>query len=122
MDLNDMNIEKNADYNKVATVQGQVNALRVESMKNCYEALIEYVITHGANNDTSRAGKILALFVRHKDLTDLIAKSGAAAAKKKAKKDDTIAKAKAAPPPNFILPEHAYSLKALSVTLHMILM
>ena len=71
MELNDMGIEKHADYNK-STVQGQVNALRVDSLKNCYEALIEYIITHGADKNTSRAGKILALFIRHQDLSNLL--------------------------------------------------
>ena len=127
MDLNDMNFEKHADYGK-STVQGQVNAMRVESMKNCYEALMEYLIHHGAGKENAKAGMLLALNVRHEDLRNLVAKNSSAAAKKakKAKKDqtldDTIQKAKAPNAPDFTLPEHAISLKAISVLLNMILL
>ena len=127
IDLNDMNFEKQADYGK-STVQGQVNALRVESMKNCYEALMEYLINHGAGKENSKAGMLLALNIRHEDLRNLVKSNSGAGAKAKAKKakkdqmDDTIQKAKAPNAPNFTLPEHAFSLKTLSVLLNMLLM
>jgi hypothetical protein len=50
--------------------------------------------------------------------------SGGGSAKaggKKKKADDTIQKAKAVIP-NFVIPEYAYSLKALSIILNIILM
>ena len=54
------------------TAQGQVNALRVESMKNCLEALMEYVIHHGAGKDDAKARMLLALNIRHEDLRELV--------------------------------------------------
>jgi hypothetical protein len=41
-------------------------------MKNTYESMMEYVITHGADKDESRARLLLALFTRHKDISDLL--------------------------------------------------
>ena len=131
MDLNDMNFAKNADYGRSST-NGQVNAMRVESMKNCYEALMEYVITHGAEKSDGKARLLLALHVRHEDLRNLVKSqpsSGGAGKGKGAKKgananktlDDTIQKAKAPNAPDFLVPEHAFSLRALATVLHMIL-
>lgn len=122
IDLNDMNIPKDLDCNK-ATIAGQVNNLRVETLKNCYEAIIEYVITHGADKEVARAQLILMLMSRHYDLQEVQKKTaGASGGKAKKKANDTIDKAKKAPPPPFELPEHAFSLKALSVILNMVLL
>ena len=178
MDLNDMNVEKNLDCNK-NTVEGQVNFYRVESLKNCYEALIEYVLTHGADKEQSRAGLVIRLLTKHHDLQEVHkssgmgkyrstqcsstdhpasegvmyftkykncgiilttteiscknfnqsyvsgsggTKAGGGGGKRKKAADDTIAKAKKAPEAPFDLPPHAFSLKALSLVLHMILM
>lgn len=123
MDLNDMNVTKDMDCNK-ATVPGQVNYLRIETLKNCYEAIIEYVITHGADKEVARAHLILALMTRHHDLQEVQKKTANSGAKgkKKAAANDTIDKAKKAPPAPFELPEHAFSLKALSVILNMVLL
>ena len=127
MDLNDMNFEKNADYGRNST-NGQVNAMRVESMKNCYEALMEYVITHGVEKSDGKARLLLALHIRHEDLRGLV-KSGPnggggkskKGAKKDANMDDTIQKAKAPNAPDFLLTEHAFSFKSLASILQMIL-
>ena len=125
MDLNDMNIPKDLDCNK-ATLEGQVNFYRVETLKNCYESLIEYIVTHGADKEPARAQLILALMVRHHDLQEVQKSHGSSggAKKKKATPDDTIDKAKKAAiaVPAFALPEHAYSMKALSLILNMILL
>ena len=96
MDLNDMNIDRHLDCNK-ATVEGQVNYYRVESLKNCYEALMEYVTTHGADKDSSRARLILQLMTRHHDLLEVQKTSGggkekAGKKKKNEPKNDTIVK------------------------------
>ena len=101
-DLNDMNLEKQGvgEYNRV-TVRGQANSFRVDCMKNVYEALIEYVLTHGADKDVSKAQRVLGLYTRWKELNDLVKKGGAGNAggggkkKKAAAADDTIQKAKA---------------------------
>lgn len=123
LDLNDMNIPKDLDCNK-SSVEGQVNFLKIETLKNVYEALIEYVITHGADKEISRATLILKLMTRHHDLQEVQkTTSGGGKKGKKADKNDTINVAKKAQiVPSFVLPEHAFSLKALSVVLNMILM
>ena len=43
---------------------GQANNFKVESLKNCYEALMEYVITHGAD-------KVRIFWEGHKILQNL---------------------------------------------------
>ena len=78
LDLNDMNVEKNLDCNK-NSVEGQVNFYRVETLKNCYEALIEFIITHGADKERSRATLILKLMSRHFDLQEVQKSSGGGA-------------------------------------------
>ena len=70
MDLNDMNIVRHLDCNR-ATVEGQVNFLRVESLKNCYEALMEYIATHGADKNASKSRLILQLMTKHHDLQEV---------------------------------------------------
>ena len=54
-----------------ATVEGQVNYFRVESLKNCYEALMEYVVTHGADKNAAKSRLILQLMTRHHDLQEV---------------------------------------------------
>ena len=126
-DLNDMNLEKQGvgEYNRT-TVRGQANSFRVDCMKNVYEALMEYVLTHGADKDVSKAQRVLGLYTRWKELNDLVKKGAGNAGGGKKKKaaaaaDDTIQKAKAIEP-TFVIPEHVYSLKALSLVMNMILM
>ena len=76
---------------------GQSNNLKVESLKNCYEALMEYIITHGADKDASKARLILQLMTKHHDLQEAQKSSGGskekgAKKKKNENKDDTIVK------------------------------
>lgn len=123
VDLTDMNFEKNADYSRTT---GQTNALRVDSMKNVLEALMEYVITHGIDVDDDKARLLLALFTRHTEISELLKASGVTTRGGAKKKKDELASQtvlKAGPSKvkatksSFMLPEHAFSLKALSVVL-----
>ena len=48
--MSEMGLEKNSDYSK-SSLEGQVNCMKVDSMKNVLESLMEHSIMHGVDVD-----------------------------------------------------------------------
>jgi hypothetical protein len=71
VDLTDLNFEKNADYSRL-TAAGEENVLRVDILKNVYEALLEYVMSSGADVLESRAQLFVDLYTRLTDVSALL--------------------------------------------------
>ena len=70
-DTTDLDFVKDADYSRY-TQEGAGNAMKVDTLLNVYEALMEFVITHGADIDEEKAGTLKELFQRHKDVKALV--------------------------------------------------
>ena len=72
MKASEMDFEKHGtEYNRT-TVKGQLNTHRVDCMKNVLEALMEYVLTTGADKEMSRANLVFGLFEAHRELNELL--------------------------------------------------
>ena len=71
LELVDLDFEKEADYSRT-TIQGEKNALSVDLLKNVYESLMEYVITHGADVSEDKAKLLLDLYEKHSDVAGLL--------------------------------------------------
>ena len=124
-DLVELDFEKNANYNK-----GTVGFSKVENLKNVYEALMEYNITHGVDVSDQKARNVINLFRRHQDVNELLTKknlpgggkakkaAGEGGAKKVAGEKKGVAENKNI----FTVPEIAISLKSISIILRAILM
>ena len=126
----DLGFESEDNYNK-STMEGQKNCLKVEVLLTMFEALMEFVITHGGTEKEDKADSLLELQHNHKKLLALI--TGGQGKKIKGKKDkgekkdkeaegkdgkDEEAKkgkAKIDKKKDLIIPKHAMSLKALAI-------
>ena len=71
IELVDLDFEKEADYNR-SSLGGEKNALAVELLKNVYESLMEYVITHGADVQEDKAKMLMDLYEKHSDVSALL--------------------------------------------------
>ncbi len=70
-DLTDLNFDKTADYSK-ATVVGSKNVWKADLVKNLLEALMDYLVMHGADVDEDKARKFVGLFKRHQEVSALL--------------------------------------------------
>ena len=69
--MTDIGFEKNADYSR-NTLSGQVNVLKVEAMKNVYEALMEHVVMHGIDVSVEKSKLLVQLYNKHSAIADLL--------------------------------------------------
>jgi len=124
------------------TPEGKKRCLEVEIMMSVYEALMDYVVTHGADKHLIKANLLLKLLHNHQALSNLLnapkaKKAGNKEKGKKADGNDTVAdvggekdKENKAPdrgtkrardPAEFNMDKHAFSLRSLAVILQSVL-
>jgi hypothetical protein len=65
-----MGLEKNSDYSKTS-LEGLVNCMKVDSMKNVLESLMEHSIMHGIDVDADKARLVVSLYTKHAQINDL---------------------------------------------------
>ena len=53
-------------------MSGQVNVLKVEAMKNVYEALMEHVVMHGIDVSVEKSKLVVQLYNKHAAISDLL--------------------------------------------------
>lgn len=70
-DLTDLNFVKDVDYSR-QTLAGETNVNKIELLKNVFESLMEFTITHGGDVQEDKASILLKLFRRHQEISNLI--------------------------------------------------
>ncbi len=70
-DLMDMGFEKDGDFGR-ESVEGKKNLAKVALVKSLLEALMDYLMTHGADADEAKAGRLIGLFKRRGEVAELV--------------------------------------------------
>jgi Fanconi anemia group I protein len=140
-DLADLEFEATDNFDR-KTADGERRSLKADVLLTVYEALMEFVITHGGDSVPEKAALLLRLQQRHTGLGQVRTEAAARkvkgkkgkkaaddgkkdgeAAEKDAEKEPAAKRGRpaAGEAPQVTMPRHALSLKALSILLRSVL-